>query len=104
MTDKYVNLCRLILMSTAFLVLFTGYMTAQGLATKILNDASYGKLGFWSLGILFLTLGLSSIFLAPVALKCGDKWVMMLGSLCYAAYTGAFILPLILNENKNTDP
>jgi hypothetical protein len=47
---------------------------------------------------VFAVTGLSSFFLAPGALKCGDKWVMMVGALSYATYVAAFILPLELSE------
>jgi hypothetical protein len=81
-------------MSTGFLLLFIAFGTAQGLASKILLDAHFGSLGFYSLGVLYVVFGCSSFLAAPLVTFLGDKWSLTLGALCYTTYVGATILPL----------
>ena len=92
------NYSRLVCMSFGFTLLFTSYITAQGLATKVLKDNDFGNLGFYSLGVLYFVFGCSSFITAPIVRKLGDKCTLSVGALCYAFYTGSFIVPLMRTQ------
>ena len=92
------NFGKLILLSTAFLLLFTAYLTAQNLATKILNDNNFGKLGFYSLGVIYVAFAAFSFISPAIVKKLGDKCSFVTGALCYSGYTASFILPLKRSE------
>jgi len=93
-----VNFDRLILLSTGFLLLFTAYMNAQNLASKILEDNKFGNLGFYTIAIIYFFFGSFSFIAAGIVRKLGDKWAMTVGGLCYVLYCAAFILPLKRTE------
>ena len=100
MCKSHLNCSRLFYISTGFLLLFTAYLSAQGLTTKVMKDNNFGNLGFYSLGILYCTFGISSFFAAPLVNKMGERCALGCGSLCYVFYLGAFIPPLLRSEYK----
>merc|ERR1711957_262249 len=91
---KHQNLGLVLYLSTSFLLLFTAFHTAQNLTTKVLKDNHFGQLGFYALGVLYGSFGISSFFSAPLVHYLGHKKSLILGSLCYAIYIAGFILPL----------
>jgi hypothetical protein len=92
------NFGKLVQMSFGFTILFTAYITSQALATKVLKDNDFGNLGFYSLGVLYFVFGCSSFITAPIVRKLGDKKALSIGAICYAFYTGSFIIPLMRSE------
>jgi len=63
-----------------------------------MKDNNFGNLGFYSLGILYGSFGVSSMFAAPIVNKLGVKCALGCGALCYVFYLGAFIPPLLRSE------
>ena len=47
------NFDRLLVLSFGFMLLFTAYDTAQSLAAQVLEDNNFGRLGFYSLALLY---------------------------------------------------
>ena len=97
------NSCRLLLLSIGFLFQFAAFMTAQGLAASVLEKADLGSMGFYSLALLYLIFSLSCFVATPIVNRCGERLSLSLGSLCYSAYIGSFILvsvPDQFPENK----
>jgi hypothetical protein len=45
------NFDRLVFIAVGFMIMFSGYITVQGLATKVLEDNNFGKLGFYCMGL-----------------------------------------------------
>jgi MFS family permease len=87
-----------LILSTGFLLLNTGYYSAQNLASKILSDNDFGELGFYSVGVAYLSFAAFSLFSAPIVRKLGDKCSLIVGSFCYVGYIASFILPLKRSE------
>ena len=86
------NFCRLLLLSTGFLLLFSAFNTAQGLAAQVLDELNLGDLGFYSLGVLYCVFGFSCFFATPIVKKCGERLSLFMGALCYTFYIASFIL------------
>lgn len=88
----YLNFEKVILLSIGFLLLFSTFFTASGLASKVLADNDFGDLGFYSLGVLYMSFAACSLISSKVVAKCGEKSALVGGSLCYSLYIGTFIL------------
>lgn len=86
------NLCKLLILSVGFALLFSVFNTAQNLASQVLDDLGFGNLGFYSLGTLYFTFSLSSFLATPIVNNCGERISMTVGAMCYTLYTASFIL------------
>ena len=98
----HLNFDRLLALSIGFLLLFTAFNTAASLAAKVLLDNEFGNLGFYSLGLLYLVFGFFSFLAAPIVRKLGAKTSLVVGSLCYSFYVGAFILPALRSQHLDS--
>ena len=87
-----VNFSRMLLLSIGFMLLFTAFLTAQGLAAQVLYELNLGNLGFYSVGTLYCVFGLSCFIATPIVNKCGEKAALVLGSVCYVFYLASFAL------------
>ncbi len=88
----YLNLEKVIICSIGFLLLFSTFFTASGLAGKVLADNDFGNLGFYSLGLLYSMFAICCLFAEKIVKKCGVKFSLVGGSLCYSFYISTFIL------------
>ena len=86
------NICKLLILSVGFQLLFSVFNTAQNLASQVLDDLGFGNLGFYSLGLLYFTFSFSCFVATPIVNKCGERIAMTLGAMCYTLYTASFIL------------
>jgi len=73
------------------------------LASKILEDNEFGKLGFYSVGIIYVFFAAFSFPAASLVEKWGEKRTMTIGGLCYVFYCAAFILPLKRTEQPENE-
>ena len=83
---------KLLILSIGFQLLFSVFNTAQNLCTSVLDDLGFGNMGFYSLAVLYLTFSLSCFVATAIVNKCGERVCMVVGAMCYTAYTGCFIL------------
>ena len=97
------NTARLILLSTGFLLLFSAFNTAQGLAAQVLTELDMGNMGFYSLAVLYCVFGFSSFVATPIVNKCGERASMFAGALCYTFYIASFILAATPSQYPDTD-
>jgi hypothetical protein len=77
------NLDRVITLSLGFLFLFTAGNTAQDLISEVLEDNDFGRLGFFSLGIMYCIFGICSFLSAPLITRWGEKMCFVIGSACF---------------------
>jgi len=96
------NFDRLLVLSVGFMLLFTSFGTAQSLAGQVLQDNSFGELGFYSLSVLYLVFGAACFVSLPVVKKLGAKACLVIGALCYTVYVSSFILPAFRSQNPDT--
>ena len=89
--NKNSNICKLLILSFGFLLLFSVFMTAQNLAAEVLEDLGFGDLGFYSLGVLYFTFAFSCFIATPIVNKCGERFSMTLGAFCYFTYVSSFV-------------
>jgi len=59
---KHLNYEKVLVLSVGFLLLFSTFFTASGLAGKVLGDNDFGDLGFYSLGVLYVAFAFCSFF------------------------------------------
>ena len=86
------NMCKLLILSFGFQLPFCVFNTAQNLASQVLDDLGFGSMGFYSLGVLYFAFSFSCFVATPIVNKCGERFAMTIGALCYTLYTGCFIL------------
>ena len=84
---------KLLILSTAFLLLFCAFNTAQNLASSVLNQLGFGNLGFVSLAVLYFTFAFCSFFATSIVNHLGERAAMFIGAICYTAYIATFLLP-----------
>jgi len=87
--------------STGFLFLFSAFNTAQNLTTKVMKDNDFGNLGFYSLATHYCFFGICCFFSAPIVIKLGHRFSLLLGALTYSIYISAFILPIERANNPD---
>ena len=62
------------------------------MAAEVLDELGFGDLGFYSLGVLYFSFAICCFFATPIVNRCGERFALVLGSLCYAPYIAGFIL------------
>lgn len=62
-------------------------------------DNDFGKLGFYSLGLLYTTFALVSFVSMSIVKKLGARLSLTIGSFCYVFYVSSFMLPAYKTEN-----
>ena len=97
----YINFDRLLVLCFGFLVLFIAYDSAQNLSGHVLEENGFGNMGFYSLSALYLVFGVSCLFALSIVKAVGTKFCLVIGSLCYTAFTGCFIMPALSNQNPD---
>ena len=80
----------LILISLAFLLLFTAFGTTSSLQSSI-NEVD--GLGTWSQAVLYGALTLSCILSSIMIEKMTVKWAMVVGVFSYSTYIGSQFYP-----------
>ena len=93
----WTNFPQLVLVSSAFLLLFTAFNTCGNLITKILNDDKLGNLGFLAILVLYVCFSASSFFSTAIVNKIGRSGLSMsIGAAGYAIFIACFILPAFM--------
>jgi hypothetical protein len=70
------------------------FNVAQQIQSKIMKQANFGNLGFYTLSLHYGIWGVFSFTAAPVVKKCGYKFALIFGGLSYALYIFGFLLPI----------
>lgn len=92
------NFDKLLVLSFGFMLLFTAFNTSQSLATQVLEDNNFGKLGFYSLAILYCVFGFCCFISLPIVKKLGARISLVIGAFCYTFYVSSFILPAFKSQ------
>jgi hypothetical protein len=85
------------------MLMFSGYITVQGLATKVLEDNNFGKLGFYCMGLQFFAFGWFSLISSAVVNKLGERMSLFLGSCSLLLNVLCYILPTLRSENPDNE-
>lgn len=89
--------------SMNFLILYISFNTVQSLQSQALEDNGLGKLGFWSLAIMYLSIAIGSIFTTVILNRIGPIKCMSIGSLFNTPYVFAMALASIKGEYLDGD-
>ncbi len=95
------NFEKVIFISVGFFLLMSSCSIVGGLAAKVLQDNEFGKLGFYSLGVLFISFALFSFISSNVVAKCGKRLALVGGGLTHSLYNATFILSSYRGENPD---
>ena len=80
-----------VVVSFAFLLLFTSFQSLQNLQSSLNKD---GNLGLISLIIIYTSLIVSCMFIPPALIgRIGCKWTLAVSMACYAAFIAANYYP-----------
>jgi MFS family permease len=71
-----------VLMGTAFALIFTAWIATQNFAVKLLNSGSTA-LGSWLIGVVYVAFIVSNQIAASMVGLLGAKWTTVLGSIGY---------------------
>ena len=88
------NFCRLILLSLSFLTLFTAFNISQNVASKIMKDLGFTRLGFVNLSVVYILYSISSLFAVKINRLLGTRLTLVLSALTYATWIAAHLLPV----------
>ena len=92
-SGPYQNLDRVLLLTLAFFIMFTSFITCQNIAPKIMQELGYNKIGFVNLAVIYVVFSLCSLFSVQINRRCGHKLTLFVSSLFYAIWAFVFILP-----------
>ena len=81
-----------------FFTLMFAFGSGSNIASKALKENGYEKLGFYSLGVLYICLSVFSLFASSVVYRLGPKISMMCAALCYSAWVFSLSLTTSANE------
>ena len=81
----------MIVLSCAFLLLFTSFLSLQNLQSSLNQEEN---LGLMSLIIIYSSLILSCMFIPPAMIgQLGCKWTLVISMTCFSAFTAANYYP-----------
>ena len=61
-------------------MLFIAFNSSQNLMSQALEDDGLGKLGFWSIAVMYFAIAIGSLFSSVVQRKIGEIKCMAIGS------------------------
>lgn len=103
---NYLNFEKVVLLSIGFLLLFSTFFTASGLAGKVLADNDLGQHGYYSLAVLYLAFSFWSLYAKQLVARLGSRCSLIVAAITNACYCAAFILPtypMPLTKNASYD-
>lgn len=96
------NIGKLTKLAFGFLMIYTAYTSTANICSLIFARNGYGTLGFYSVGILYISWGLGGIFTASMCRYLGHKWSIVVSTLGNAFWCYAAILTINpLDENNS---
>lgn len=99
-SGKFQNLDRVLLLTFAFFIMFTSFMTCQSITPKIMKELGYGNIGFINLAIIYGSFCLFSLLSVYINRKLGHRMTLFLSSSLYAIWAFVFMLPAYKYQNK----
>ena len=89
-------------MSLGFLFLYIAFNSSQNIQSLILDEDGFGKLGFYSLGVMAVFQGLGSLMSTGIVNKVGVKWSMLIGAFLNSTWVMQSIIPALKHENPTS--
>jgi hypothetical protein len=81
-------------------MLFMAFFSSANSASKVLRDCGFANLGFYSLSMLYLNFGLSSLWTPMVVKKLQPKMSMVIASLFYSLWIISLALTSAALKNE----
>ncbi len=90
--------------SLNFMTLFIAFNTAQNIQSQALEDVGLGKLGFWAIGIMYLSIGAGSMISTMAINKMGEIKCMAVGALFNTPWILSMALCSLRGDIKEGEP
>lgn len=84
--ERYPNIKAVIILSASFFVLFLAFFSSANSSSKALRDSGFNNMGFYSLSVLYLNFGLSSLWTPKVVIAIHPKKTMVIASVLYSLW------------------
>ncbi|CDW80012.1 major facilitator superfamily protein [Stylonychia lemnae] len=97
----YPNLKAVLSISGCFFLQFIAANSTMNVVSTTLKDCGFDNLGFYSLAVIYMVFGLSSLIAPPIIKRLKPNLSMVLGSLCYDIWLISLSLPAILLKSKD---
>jgi hypothetical protein len=91
--SNYQNLSRVIQIAVSIFLLYCAFFTTQNLESTVLDKDDLGSLGFYLVGIIFLSLTPAALGSSAVVKKWGNKKCLFYGAFGHSMFVAANILP-----------
>ena len=92
------NLWNVILWGLGFLMVFTAFGPCHNTVSEAFDQAEYDSLGQFTIGILYLSFAIWSLFWAPLIENLGAVNSMWLGSFWYLIWIFSGLLPIAIEK------
>jgi hypothetical protein len=98
--ERYPNIRAIGILSGSFFTLFMAFFSSANSASKVLRDCGFANLGFYSLSMLYLNFGLSSLWTPIVVKRLHPKKAMVIASLFYSLWILSLALTSAALKNE----
>ena len=86
MNQRYPNIKAVIILSASYFVLFLAFFSSANSSAKALRDSGFNNMGFYSLAMLYMNFGLSSLWTPRVVKAIHPKKTMVIASIFYSLW------------------
>ena len=84
--QRHPNLKAIIILSCTYFVLFLAFFASANSSAKALRDSGFKNMGFYSLAMLYLNFGLSSLWTSKVVKAIHPKKTMVIASIFFSLW------------------
>lgn len=84
--QRYPNIKAVIILSASYFVLFLAFFSSANSSAKALRDSGFNNMGFYSLAMLYMNFGLSSLWTPKVVKAIHPKKTMVIASIFYSLW------------------
>ena len=92
------DMVRLMKLAVGFLLLYTAYFSTANVLSLVLQQNGYGSLGFYSVGMVYISWGIGGIFSTTIVKRLGPKLSIFLGSFSNAVWIFSHIATIFLRD------
>jgi hypothetical protein len=103
MQNDYKNLGRATHCSMGFLIFFTAYNSSQNMQPQVLQSDGYGRIGFLTLALIYLSVAISCFLVTNVTSKLGETKSLALAGILTSPYYLVFVIITQKHYNPELD-
>jgi hypothetical protein len=101
-TEKYVNIWAALWQNLGFLILYIAYNSGANVQAKMMEQLGFGKLGFYNLACVQLTIVVGTMFSTTIISKLGIRVAHAGGAIGITIWTLSSLVPAM--KKNEPDP